>query len=63
MDDRSVHGGDIKHSIVVTGDGNHASIHFGPDLTLPLARNQCLSKRRRKPTADNPLPLLRADSV
>lgn len=64
MNDSSVHAqGDISHSIVVTGDGNHASIHFGADVTLPLARQQRLSKRHRKATADNLLPLLRADSL
>lgn len=64
MSDRSVHaGGNISGSIVVTGDGNHASIHFGEGVTLPLARQQRLSKRRRAPTADNLLPLLRADSL
>lgn len=64
MNDRSVDAqGDISHSIVVTGDGNHASIHFGADVTLPLARQQRLSKRHRPATADNLLPLLRADSL
>ncbi len=64
MRDRSVSaGGNIDRSIVITGDGNHASIHFGEGLTLPFARQQRLPRRHRKATAENLLPLLRADSL
>ncbi len=64
MSDRSVSaGGNIDRSIVITGDGNHASIHFGEGLTLPFARQQRLPRRHRKATAENLLPLLRADSL
>lgn len=63
MDQRSVSArGNIDRSIVVTGDGNTASIHFGSDFTLPLARRQIRPVRRRPLSADNPLPLLAADA-
>ncbi|HEY7809585.1 MAG TPA: tetratricopeptide repeat protein [Allosphingosinicella sp.] len=63
MNNRSVSTrGGINRSIVVTGDGNTASLHFGSDFVLPLVRKQIPPLRRRPLSADNPLPLLAADA-
>ncbi|HET9639820.1 MAG TPA: tetratricopeptide repeat protein [Allosphingosinicella sp.] len=62
MNDRSVSAGQIAQSIVITGDGNQATIRFGSDFSLPLERRQIASPRRRARGDYNPLPLLAPDA-
>jgi hypothetical protein len=56
MGDRSVHAGDVRHSVVVTGDGNTVALSFGDTgIRLPLRRKQFRPpERRRRPAAGEP---------
>ena len=57
--------GNIKNSIVITGDGNHAVLNFGGAFTLPLERKQISPPARKQPNASalpNLLSLLAPDA-
>jgi hypothetical protein len=56
MEDRSVRAGDIRQSVVVTGDGNNVALSFGnTGVGLPLLRKQFPPpERRRRPVAGEP---------
>jgi hypothetical protein len=56
MSDRSVEARDIRHSAVVTGDGNTVTLTFGvPGVSLPLIRKQFPPpERRRRQAAGEP---------
>jgi hypothetical protein len=56
MGDRSVRAGDLRQSVVVTGDGNNVALTFGDTgIRLPLLRKQFPPpERRRRPMAGEP---------
>jgi tetratricopeptide (TPR) repeat protein len=56
MEDRSVRAGDVRRSVIVTGDGNVVALSFGDTgIRLPLRRKQFPPpERRRRPAAGEP---------
>jgi tetratricopeptide (TPR) repeat protein len=49
MTDRSVHAGDARQSVFVTGDGNAVALCFGDTgIRLPLRRKQCRPPERHR---------------
>ena len=60
--DSSVSAHDVDRSIIITGNGNHASIRFGSDFTLPLRRLQFPERQPRAGRDYDPLPLLAPDA-
>ena len=56
MGDRSVHAGDLRQSVVVTGDGNNVALSFGDTgVRLQLRRKQFRPpERHRRPVAVEP---------
>ena len=56
MGDRAFHAGDVRQSVVVTGDGNTVALSFGDTgIRLPLRRKQFPPpERRRRPAAGEP---------
>src|SRR6516162_1577936 len=56
MGDRAFHAGDVRQSVVVTGDGNTVALSFGDTgIRLPLRRKQFQPpERRRRPAAGEP---------
>ena len=55
-------GGDIRQSVIITGDGSSASLRFGDEFVLPLDRRQIAPPKRRAGGGYNPLPLLVPDA-